>query len=56
MRPAARARTGPVSSVVVVTSERPQPAIVAELTNTNGKWRYAAFHVGLAVSESSTAV
>ena len=52
----ARARAGPVCATGVVTIASPDAARLAELTKTKGRSRWAAFHVGFAVSESGTAV
>ena len=49
-------RAGPASETGVVIIANPDAARLAELANTNGRSLYAAFHVGVAVSVSSTAV
>ena len=49
-------RAGPASDTGVVIIAKPDAARLAELTNTNGRSSCAAFHVGVAVSASSTAV
>ena len=54
--PRASRRAGPASSTGAPIMPSPPEAAQAEPTKTNGRWRWLSCQVGVAVSESSTAV
>ena len=54
--PTASRRAGPAWAVGVATIPRPEEAVAADPTKTNGSSRHASCHDGVAVSLSRTAV